>query len=373
MKVILLGATGSIGLQTLDILRKNKEELIGFSFGNNIEGAIKIIEEFSPSIVCAKNEDDGLRLSNQFPSIQVVIGEEGLKTIASYPGDITLVNALVGSVGIVPTIQAIKTRKRICLANKETLVVAGELIMPLVKEYGVELIPIDSEHVALHQLLLQHPKSDEVYITASGGALRDWPLSDISNATKVGVLNHPTWSMGAKITVDSATMMNKGFEVIEAMHLFGLDVSHVKIVLHRESVVHAMIKHPTGALIQHIAPNDMHYSIEYALNYPNQDLSYDMNPATLGTLHFEELSFVRYPLLQLAYDVARKQGILPCVMNAANEAAVALFLDDKISFLEITSIVSSEVKNTVNRPIESLQDLLQLDRSIKDKILNQYP
>ena len=372
MKVILLGATGSIGTKTLDILRKNNEELIGFSFGSNLELAKKIIEEFHPQIVCAKNEDDGERLSTQYPFLQVVVGDEGLKSLASYPGEITFVNALVGSVGIVPTIEAIKTRKRICLANKETLVVAGELIMPLMKEYGVELIPIDSEHVALHQLLRQHPEASEVYITASGGALRDWPLSNISKATKQDVLKHPTWSMGAKITVDSATMMNKGFEVLEAMHLFDLDVNQVKTVLHRESIVHAMIKHQSGALIQHSAPNDMHYSIEYALYYPNQELAYEMNPSELGTIHFEELSFIRYPLLQLAYDVAKVKGILPCVMNAANEAAVELFLTEKISFLEITSIVLSEVKNTVNRPIESLQDLLQLDDEIKKKILSHY-
>ena len=372
MKVILLGATGSIGTQTLDILRKKKEELIGFSFGSNIEVAKRIIEEFHPQIVCAKNEDDGIHLSNQYPFIQIVVGDEGLKSLASYPGEITLVNALVGSVGIVPTIKAIKTRKRICLANKETLVVAGELIIPLMKEYGVELIPIDSEHVALHQLLGQHPEAREVYITASGGALRDWPLSDISTATKEDVLKHPTWSMGAKITVDSATMMNKGFEVLEAMHLFGLEVNQVKTILHRESVVHAMVKNPTGAIIQHIAPNDMKYSIEYALYYPNQKFDYDTNLKKYSELHFEEMSFSRYPLLQLAYEVAKEKGIMPCVLNAANEAAVKLFLNEKISFVEIGSILLNEVKNTTQRIPESIEDLLQLDRSIKDKILNQY-
>ena len=372
MKIILLGATGSIGTQTLDIIRKNNEELVGFSFGENVELARAIIKEFTPQLVCAKHKSDYEKLTLEFPNITFVHGDDGLVELARHMGGITVVNALVGSVGIRPTVEAIKTQQRICLANKETLVVAGEFIMPLVIEYGVELLPIDSEHVALHQLLEQSPNSKEVYLTASGGALRDWPLSDLTKATKEDVLKHPTWSMGSKITVDSATMMNKGFEVLEAMHLYGLEVDQVKTILHRESVVHAMVKHPTGAIIQHIAPNDMKYSIEYALYYPNQKFDYDTNPKQYSELHFEEMSVSRYPLLQLAYEVAKEKGIMPCVLNAANEAAVELFLIDKITFVEISSIILSEVKNTTQRIPESIEDLLQLDRSIKDKILNQY-
>ena len=372
MKIILLGATGSIGTQTLEIIRKNNEELIGFSFGENVELARTIIIEFKPSLVCAKYESHSVNLSLEFPDTRFVYGKDGLVELARYTGGMTVVNALVGSVGIPPTVEAIKTQRRICLANKETLVVAGDFIMQLVKKFGVELLPIDSEHVAIHQLLEQSPNSKEVYLTASGGALRDWPLSDLTKATKEDVLKHPTWSMGAKITVDSATMMNKGFEVLEAMHLFGLEVDLVKTILHRESVVHAMVKHPTGAIIQHIAPNDMKYSIEYALYYPNKELDYDTSLNHYSELHFEEMSLTRYPLLQLAYEVAKEKGIMPCVLNAANEAAVELFLKDKISFVEISSIVLSEVKNTTQRIPESIEDLLQLDRSIKDKILNQY-
>jgi 1-deoxy-D-xylulose-5-phosphate reductoisomerase len=373
MKVILLGATGSIGMQTLDILRKNNEELVGFSFGDNVERASNIIKEFKPQLVCAKNEFDSNYLAVEFPGIRFVHGDDGLVELSRFHGGITVVNALVGSVGIRPTVEAIKSQRRICLANKETLVVAGDFIMPLVREYGVELLPIDSEHVALHQLLELHSNLKEVYLTASGGALRDWPLTDLNKATKEDVLQHPTWIMGAKITVDSATMMNKGFEVLEAMHLFGLEASQVKTILHRESIVHAMVKLQTGAIIQHIAPNDMKYSIEYSLYYPNKKYKYDTNPSLISKLHFEEMSFTRYPLLQLTYEVARKKGILPCVLNAANEAAVELFLKDKISFIEIGSIVLREVKNTKYRMPESIEDLLQLDRSIKDKILNQYP
>ena len=372
MKNILLGATGSIGTQTLDIIRKNNEELVGFSFGENVELARTIIKEFKPQLVCAKNESNCANLALEFSNITFVYGEDGLVELARYMGGMTVVNALVGSVGIRPTVEAIKKQRRICIANKETLVVAGEFIMPLVREYGVELLPIDSEHIALHQLLEQSLKSKQVYLTASGGALRDWPLSDLAKATKEDVLKHPTWSMGSKITVDSATMMNKGFEVLEAMHLYGLEVDQVKTILHRESVVHAMVKNPTGAIIQHIAPNDMKYSIEYALYYPNQKFDYNTSPKQYSELHFEEMSFSRYPLLQLAYEVAREKGIMPCVLNAANEAAVELFLKDKISFVEIGSIVLSEVKNTTQRMPESIEDLLQLDHSIKDKILNQY-
>jgi 1-deoxy-D-xylulose-5-phosphate reductoisomerase len=373
MKVILLGATGSIGTQTLDILRKNNDELVGFSFGDNVKRASNIIKEFKPRLVCAKNESDSNNLAVEFPGIRFVHGDDGLVELSRFHGGITVVNALVGSVGICPTIEAIKTQQRICLANKETLVVAGDFIMPLVKEYGVELLPIDSEHVALHQLLELHSNLKEVYLTASGGALRDWSLSDLTKATKEDVLQHPTWTMGAKITVDSATMMNKGFEVLEAMHLFGLEVDQVKTILHRESIVHAMVKLQTGAIIQHIAPNDMKYSIEYALYYPNEKYIYDTNPNQFSKLHFEEISFTRYPLLQLAYEVANDKGIMPCVLNAANEAAIELFLKGKISFVEIGSIVLREVKNTKYRMPESIEDLLQLDRSIKEKILSQYP
>jgi 1-deoxy-D-xylulose-5-phosphate reductoisomerase len=373
MKVILLGATGSIGTQTLDILRKNNEELVGFSFGENVERASNIIKEFKPQLVCAKYESDCNNLAVAFPDIKLVHGDDGLVELSRFQGGITVVNALVGSVGICPTVEAITTQQRICLANKETLVVAGDFIMPLVREYGIELLPIDSEHVALHQLLETHSNPKEVYLTASGGALRDWPVSDLNKATKNDVLQHPTWAMGAKITVDSATMMNKGFEVLEAMHLFGLEVHQVKTILHRESIVHAMVKLQTGAIIQHIAPNDMKYSIEYALYYPNEKYIYDTNPNQFSKLHFEEMSFTRYPHLQLAYEVATDKGIMPCVLNAANEAAVELFLKGKISFVEIGSIVLSEVKDTKCRMPESIEDLLQLDRSIKDKILNQYP
>lgn len=372
MEIILLGATGSIGTQSLDIIRKNQEQLVGFSYNQNDELAKKIIEEFTPEIVCCGTKEQAEELSLRYPNKVFVHGENGLTTIASYKGSLTIINALVGSVGIKPTIVAIKSQKRICLANKETLVVAGKFIMHLVHETGIEFLPIDSELVAVHQLLKQVPNASKVYLTASGGALRDWPLSKLNQAKLEDVLQHPTWQMGLKITVDSATMMNKGFEIFEAMHLFDLKYDQVHTILHRESVVHAIVKHPTGSVIQHIAPNDMHYSIEYALYYPETEFEYETNPNQLGELHFEELSRTRYPLLQLAYDVAKEGGILPCVMNAANEVAVSLFLEGRITFIEIQSIVMSEVKNTVNRNPESVEELLQLDCSIKEKILNQY-
>jgi 1-deoxy-D-xylulose-5-phosphate reductoisomerase len=372
MEIILLGATGSIGTQSLDIIRKNNEYLVGFSYNKSHNQAKKIIEEFTPDIVCCGTKEQADELSILYPPTVFVYGEDGLINLASYKGDLTIINALVGSIGIQPTIAAIKVQKRICLANKETLVVAGDFIMPLVRETGVELLPIDSEHVALHQLLNQVTNASEVYLTASGGALRDWPLHKINQATIEDVLKHPTWQMGAKITVDSGTMMNKGFEILETIHLFKLKADQIQTILHRESVVHAMVKHPSGAIIQHIAPNDMHYSIEYALYYPGTEFEYDTDPSQLDELHFETLSRTRYPLLQIAYDVAKEGGILPCVMNAANEAAVSLFLEGRIRFIEIQSIVISEVKNTVNRTPESVEELLQLDRQIKQKLIHQY-
>jgi 1-deoxy-D-xylulose-5-phosphate reductoisomerase len=372
-KIILLGATGSIGKQSLEIIQKNQEQLVGFSFHQNIDQARKIIKEFNPEIVCCGNEEQANKLSLLDSKIVFVYGEDGLSTLASYIGDLTLINALVGSVGIRPTIEAIKTQKRICLANKETLVVAGDFIMPLVKEYGVEILPIDSEHVALHQLLTLCPSSKEVYLTASGGALRDWPLSELVKATKEDVLLHPTWSMGDKITVDSATMMNKGFEVMEAMHLFGLKPAEVKTILHRESVVHAMIKHPTGAILQHIAPNDMKYSIEYALYFPRQEFDYETSLSHYSNLHFEELSYKSYPLLELAYEVANKRGILPCVLNASNEAAVELFLTGKISFDQIQSIIINTLSTYKNSIPVSVDQLIEIGKEVHNRIKKDYP
>jgi 1-deoxy-D-xylulose-5-phosphate reductoisomerase len=372
VNVILLGATGSIGSQTLELMKVHRDTLIGFSFGNNLLKAIQIIDEFQPQIVCAKEPRHAEQLQTQFPTLKVVVGESGLEELAGYPVEATLVNALVGSVGLRPTVKAIKSRKRICLANKETLVIAGELIMKLVKEYDVELLPIDSEHAAIHQAMQGDLNIASIVLTASGGSLRDWPIDQLQYATKQDVLQHPNWSMGEKITVDSATMMNKGFEIIEAHHLFGLSFDLIETILHPQSLVHGMVRYHDGSVLAHIAPPTMSIPIAYALYHPHKIELPTWDLKTLSTLEFSMLDEQRYPLLTLAREVGIRGGIHPCVMNAANEAAVRLFLEEHISFPMIETIIRETIASIPNEPLESIDQIVILDQSIQADVYNKY-
>jgi 1-deoxy-D-xylulose-5-phosphate reductoisomerase len=372
MNVIVLGATGSIGTQTLEFLQQHNDQLIGFSFGDNISKAKTIIEAFRPQVVCAKHENDAIQLKEAYPTIQIVFGMEGLTTLASLPGDITLVNALVGSVGLLPTVKAIETKKRICLANKETLVIAGELIMKLVKQYNVTFLPIDSEHVAIHQAMQGDPNIASIVLTASGGSLRTWSREDLVNATKEDVLAHPNWSMGDKITVDSATMMNKGFELLEAYHLFGLALEQIQTVLHPESMIHGMVTYCDGSLIAQLAAPTMSIPIAYALYYPTKLKRQPFDVTTLSSLRFSPMDETRYPLIKLARTVGRQGGILACVMNAANEAAVQLFLTDVISFHQIESIIIDAVRNYKNEPLTSIEQVVRIDHEVFHHVIDTY-
>jgi 1-deoxy-D-xylulose-5-phosphate reductoisomerase len=346
--------------------------LIGFSFGENLAKAKTIIEAFRPQVVCAKHEHHARQLNETYPNIQVVFGSEGLITLASLPGDITLVNALVGSVGLLPTVKAIETKKRICLANKETLVIAGELIMKLVKQHNVTLLPVDSEHVAIHQAMQGDPNIASLVLTASGGSLRDWSREELVNATKEDVLAHPNWSMGDKITVDSATMMNKGFELLEAHHLFGLPYERIQTVLHPESMIHGMVTYSDGSVIAQLAAPTMSIPIAYALYYPTKLKRLPFDVATLSTLRFSPMDETRYPLIELARTVGLQGGILACVMNAANEAAVQLFLTDVISFHQIESIIIDAVRNHKNEPLTSIEQVVRIDQEVFHRIVDTY-
>jgi 1-deoxy-D-xylulose-5-phosphate reductoisomerase len=372
MNVIVLGATGSIGTQTLELLQQHNDQLIGFSFGENLAKAKTIIEAFRPQVVCAKHEADAIQLREAYPTIQVVFGREGLTTLASLPGDITLVNALVGSVGLLPTVKAIETKKRICLANKETLVIAGELIMKLVKQHNVTFLPVDSEHVAIHQAMQGDPNIASLVLTASGGSLRDWSREELVNATKEDVLAHPNWSMGDKITVDSATMMNKGFELLEAHHLFGLPYERIQTVLHPESLIHGMVTYCDGSVIAQLATTTMSIPIAYALYYPTKLKRQPFDVATLSSLRFSPMDETRYPLIKLARTVGLKGGILACVMNAANEAAVQLFLTDVISFHQIESIIIDAVRNHKNEPLTSIEQVVRIDQEVFHRVIDTY-
>ena len=373
----IVGASGSIGTQTLDIVRNNKNEfrVIGMSVGHDLDLAKKLILEFKPEIVCFRKKEDILELDY---NPKCVYGDEGLNELASYKkyDNETFVNALVGIAGLLPTIYAIKAKKEICLANKETLVVAGDLIKNLIKEYNVDLVPIDSEHSAILQCL-QGEKREEVkrlIITASGGSFRDKKREELVGVTKNDALKHPNWSMGAKITIDSATMMNKGFEVIEAHYLFDFDYDKISTILHKQSIVHSLVEFKDGSIKALLGTSDMHNPISYALRYPshnNLESSY-LNMIGLK-LDFDELSFDRYPCLSYAYLAAKKGGLYLAVLNAANEAAVRLFLNDKIEFLDIEKIIYSYISDSKYEKYEyNLDNILNVSKNIMDEILNKF-
>lgn len=374
MNIYLLGATGSIGTQTIEVIREFNFNLVAFSSGKNMELTESIIKEFAPMHVSVQSEEDAKYLAEKYLGIDFYFGDEGLVSIATLDGnDGVLVNALVGFVGMKPTIESIKAGKKIALANKETLVVAGDIIMPLAKKHGVDVIPIDSEHSAILQALNGEKieQVNKLVITASGGSFRSRTRKELIGVTKQEALAHPNWSMGAKITIDSATMMNKGFEVIEAHHLFGLSYDKVETILHDESIVHSMVEFIDGSIMAQLGSSDMRIPIYYALMYPDRlEAPYKLDFKKLSTLHFKEMDFERFPLLKLAYEVGKKGGVLPCVMNAANEAAVELFLNNKIEFLDIERIVIETVNSYENSHKFDVDDLIKIHRGVKTNILD---
>lgn len=374
--IFLLGGSGSIGLQTLQVIEHYPDQfkLVGISLGNrNHTSNELIIAKHQPEIVCLKDETHVNVYRTLSPKTKFVFNDEGLIALATYPKEGLLVNALMGSVGLLPTIKAIESKKDIALANKETLVMAGDLIRKYVNQYQVKLIPIDSEHNAILQAFLGERKEDiqSITITASGGAFRDLSREALVNVTKGDALKHPNWQMGAKITIDSATMMNKGLEVIEAHHLFELPYEQIKTIIHKESIIHGMITFKDESTKAVLGYPDMRMPILYALSYPRH-LPLNIKPLdleTLGTLSFKPMDFERFPLLKLAYKVGKFGGLYPTVMNAANEKAVALFLNNEITFLEIEKLVIDTVENFKDN-IESptLEDILRCNKEIYEKV-----
>jgi 1-deoxy-D-xylulose-5-phosphate reductoisomerase len=372
--IYILGAAGSIGLQALDIIGKHKDafKIIGLSLGSNHKINEEILNEFKASIVCLRNDERLEAYQFEYPNTTFVVGDQGLIDLVQYPIKGMVINALSGSAGLIPTVEAIKSRKDIALANKETLVMAGDIINQLIKNYNVKLYPIDSEHSALWQVMNGEKTTDikKIVITASGGSLRDLSRTDLKNVTKEQALNHPNWEMGAKITIDSATMMNKGLEVIEAHYLFDLDYDQIETVLHKESVVHGLIYFIDGTVKASLSVSDMRIPIQYALFYPHR-MTYQSS-LELTHLSFEPMSFKRYPLLELAYRVGRENGLLPTVMNASNEAAVKLFLKGDISFLDIEKIVFNTVDAFKNNLHPNLEEIIETNRLIQERIIGKY-
>lgn len=372
--IYLLGAAGSIGLQTIDVCLKHPEsfEIIGLSLGSHDEKNHEILKLVQPKLACLRSEQSLDIFQRLYPNITFFHGDDGLVKLVTHPVRGYVLNALSGSAGLRPTIEAIKSYKDILLANKETLVMAGRLIKDLVKRYDVKLYPIDSEHSAIWQTLRGEDIKDveKIIITASGGSFRHLSRSELKDVSLEDALKHPNWQMGAKITIDSATMMNKGLEVIEAHHLFDLPYDKIETVLHDESICHGMTVFKDGTMKASLSASDMRLPISYALFYPERPQT--TYPFELKSLTFKDMDFNRFPLLKLAYEVGEKGGILPTVMNAANEAAVKLFIKGSIPFLDIEEIVIQTVQSYENQFNPTLEDILSVDQKIQTTLFNAY-
>ncbi|MCM0626262.1 1-deoxy-D-xylulose-5-phosphate reductoisomerase [Lysinibacillus sp. OL1_EC] len=376
-KISLLGATGSIGWQTYDILKEQRDafQLVAFSSGKNLEKTREMIETLKPELVSVQLEEDALTLAKEFPNIQFTFGAKGLVEVATHPDSTVLVNAVLGSVGLESTLAAIRMGKTIAIANKETLVTAGHLVMAEAKKYKVAILPVDSEHSAIFQSMNgENPKNIErLIITASGGSFRDKTREQLKDVTVADALNHPNWSMGAKITIDSATMMNKGLEVIEAHVLFDMPYDKIDVLLHRESIIHSLVEYHDTSVIAQLGTPDMRVPIQYALSYPDRiplQNGQRLNLAQIGQLHFQEMDFERYPALRLAYEAGRMGGTILTAMNAANEAAVAAFLQGKITFLEIDETIERVMQAHQNIAVPDLQTILHVDSETRKIVLD---
>ena len=375
--ITILGVTGSIGLQAIDVICHNQQfNLVAMSAGRNIEELEKIIKKVSVQHICVIQEVDALNLRKKYPHINFYSGEEGLVKIATLENVDVVINAIVGFAGLVPTIEAIKCKKDIALANKETLVVAGHLITKLVHENGVKLLPVDSEHSAIFQALNGEPlkKVHKIILTASGGSFRDKTREQLKDVTVKEALNHPNWSMGAKITIDSATMFNKGLEVIEAKWLFDVDYEDIEVLIHPQSIIHSMVEFVDTSVMAQLGNPDMRLPIQYALSYPDRIPlieSERLDLAKIATLTFRKPDLKRFIALDLAYQAGKIGGSMPCVLNAANEAANSAFLNGKIKFLQIEELVQSamELHQVIEHP--SLEQLIQIDRDIRLFVTNK--
>ncbi|SCZ78411.1 1-deoxy-D-xylulose-5-phosphate reductoisomerase [Pseudobutyrivibrio xylanivorans] len=378
--ISILGSTGSIGTQTLDIVSQNPDDLnvVAMSCGSNLDLFESQIRKYEPTLVSVGTEELAKDLKTRLSDITIDInfGMEGLIAVATAEEADTVVTAVVGMVGVQPTIAAINAGKDIALANKETLVTAGHIIMPLAKEKGVSILPVDSEHSAIFQSLNgeRHNKISKILLTASGGPLRGRTLDDLENVTLEDALKHPNWSMGAKITIDSATMINKGLEVMEAKWLFGVNLNQVEVVVHPQSILHSAVEFMDGAVIGQMGTPDMRLPILYALFYPNRKTLYSepLDLFKVGTLTFERPDMETFYGLALAYDAMDAGGNVPTVFNAANERAVAKFLKNKIKFLEIPEIVSEAMINVDFIQNPTIEQVLETEQMTYDYIESRW-
>ncbi|MBP0726207.1 1-deoxy-D-xylulose-5-phosphate reductoisomerase [Bacillus sp. RG28] len=373
-KISLLGATGSIGTQTIDLIRNQPSDyqLVACSAGTRVEELVQIILEFKPQVVSVAGKEEAEKLKTfALPSeTSVYYGEEGLIEVATHHESDIVVNAVMGSVGLTPTMKAIQCGKTIALANKETLVTAGHIVMAEAKKYGVSILPVDSEHSAIYQCLNgeNYQNINKLIITASGGSFRDLTRNQLTNVTIEDALNHPNWSMGAKITIDSASMMNKGLEVIEAHWLFNMPYDQIDVILHRESVIHSMVEFIDGSVMAQLGTPDMRVPIAYALNYPDRKPIQNhtfLDLIKFGRLHFEEMDLNRFRCLKYAYDAGKAGGSMPTVLNAANEIAVSAFLHKRASFLQIEELIENALENHSIISNPTLEEIQLIDEETR--------
>lgn len=382
-KVCLLGSTGSIGcnsLEVIDNLNKNDfpVKVVCLTTNTRIEILSEQIKKYKPEtiVITDKKAFEDFNLKYSFPDLEILFGDEGLIEVSGRENFSLLITALVGFSGLRPTIKAIKSGKDIALANKETLVIAGKLINELVEINKVKLIPIDSEHSAILQCLTGENKNSvrKIILTASGGPFRNKTIDELKDISVKEALDHPNWKMGNKITIDSATMMNKGLEVIEAKWLFEVENENIEVLIHPQSVIHSMVEFTDGSVKAQLGIPDMKIPIQYAITYPvriNSEIS-NMDFKKYNSLTFESPDFNKYKCLKLAYDVLKKGGTFPVVMNAANEIAVELFLKEKISFLSIPEIIEKQLENHNNLIDFDLEAILEIDKETRINVLKRY-
>jgi len=376
--ISILGSTGSIGTQTLDVVKNHREKfkIVGLSALKNIDEIEKQIYEFNPEIVAIFDREKAEILSNRIgKKVKIVSGMDGLIEVATLNSADIVVTSVVGSVGLLPTLEAIRHKKIIALANKETLVVAGELIMNEARKHDVKIIPVDSEHSAIFQCL-QGEDIDNVsriILTASGGSFRNWTKQEISKAKAADALKHPTWTMGQKVTIDSATLINKGLEVIEAKWLFNMQLDKIDVIVHPQSIIHSMVEYKDYSIISQMGVPDMRTPIQYALSYPDRiDSTVEkLNFNKMGDLSFMAPDTDKFPCLALAYEALKIGKTMPCVLNGANEVLVEYFLEDKIEFYDIPKFI--EMAMSIHRPFayETVDELLEVDKWVRSWIKNQ--
>ncbi len=373
-KIGILGSTGSIGTQALNIIRKNPEKfgVLALTCGKNIELLSKQIEEFQPEAICVEKEKDGRDLGKKFPQVQVFFGRKGLKQLAAEVNCQLMLNALVGMRGLEPTLEAIYSGKDIALANKETLVAGGSLVMEAAKNNQVRIIPVDSEHSAIFQSLQGNTgqKVNRIILTASGGPFRGYSWDQLKNVSLEEALKHPNWSMGNKITIDSATMMNKGLEVMEAKWLFDIEPEKIEVLVHRESIVHSMVEYADRSIIAQLGLPDMRIPISYSFTYPDRLENHceGVDFIKMGKLHFEPVDREVFRCLDLAYQALSLGGSYPVALNAANEVLVQKFLDGRISFVEIQMALEDLMNE--HSPLYNLDigGILEVDRQVRERL-----